>query len=277
MNTFQRVIKYVAIAFAVFLVVGILSGIIAVVSNVVSVVSGEEVKTIDYSEDFSGIEKLNIYHKVGKLNIRPGNGFRVEASNVSDRFRAEAVNGTLIIDEPEYFIRRFLWFSFGTTQNKSVITVYVPEDFHAKRIEIDSGAGNIKLDNLSTDYLKVNAGIGDIQGNKLTAMRVDADGGVGNMKLLDVNFTDVEFECGVGSIQVEGMIFGKSEFDCGVGSVKININGDRDDYALKVNSGLGTVKVNGNKVSGDFQDDYRADNTISIDGGIGEVDISFRQ
>jgi DUF4097 and DUF4098 domain-containing protein YvlB len=242
----------------------------------VYIFSGEEVNTVEYSKDFKNVERLNINHKVGKLNVRPGSGFKVEASNVSDRFRAEVVNGTLIIDEPD-FMRRFLWFNFGTSREKSVITVYVPEDFNAKRIEIDSGAGNVSLENLTTDYLKINAGVGEIYGKNLTAMRVDADGGVGEMKLLEVNFTDVDFSSGVGSIDIEGMIFGKSDFDCGIGSVRINLKGARDDYALKVNAGLGNVRINGDKVSGEYRDNFKADNTISIDGGIGDVNITFRR
>ncbi|NLO08690.1 MAG: DUF4097 domain-containing protein [Clostridiales bacterium] len=276
MNTFQKVIKYAAIGFAIFLTVTILSGIIGVFSGVAYIFSGEEVSTVEYSKDFNNVERLNINHKVGKLNVRPGSGFKVEASNVSDRFRAEVVNGTLIIDEPD-FMRRFLWFNFGTSREKSVITVYVPEDFQAKRIEIDSGAGNVNLENLTTDYLKINAGVGEIYGKNLTAMRVDADGGVGEMKLLDVNFTDVDFSSGVGSIDIEGMIFGKADFECGIGSVRISLKGARDDYALKVNAGLGNVRINGDKVSGEYRDNFKADNTISIEGGIGDVNITFKR
>lgn len=274
MSTFQRVIKYVAIAFAIFLTIGILSGIVGVVTGVVSIFDGEEAYTIDYSVDFSGVEKLDINHKVGKLNVLPSNGFRVEATNVSDRFRAEVVNGTLIIDEPD-FMRRFLWFDVGTSRRKSVITIYVPENFNAKRIEIDSGAGNVHLENLSTEHLRTNAGVGEVYGKNLTAMRVDANGGVGDMKLINVNFTDVDFNSGIGNIKVEGMIFGKSDFDCGIGSVKVQLDGVREEYALNIDAGLGTVRVNGNKVSGEYSDTYKADNTIKIDGGIGDVDIVF--
>lgn len=275
MNTFQRVIKYVAIAFAVFLTIGIIGGIVSVVTGVASIFSrGDDVKTVDYVKDFEDVEKLKINHKIGKLSVKPGKGFRVEATNVSDGFRAEVISGTLYIEEPD-FVRRFLWFDFGIRHGKSIITVYVPEDFYAKRIEINSGAGDVRLENLFTDYLRIDAGVGDITGSKLTAMRVDANGGVGDMKLTDVNFTDVDFDCGVGSIKLDGMIFGKSEFDCGVGSVKIQVNGAREEYTLKVSAGLGTVRVNGDKVSGEYKDTYKSDNTLSIDGGIGSVDITF--
>lgn len=274
MNTFQRIIKYAAIAFAVFLTIAILTGIVGALTGVISIFNGKEESRIDYSKEFSGIEQLDINHKLGKLNVKTGSGFKVEATNVSDRFRAEVVNGTLVIDEPD-FARWFKWLNKGRTHMKSIVTVYVPEDFNAKRIKIDSGAGEIKLEDLSAQRLIINAGVGDVYGKGIKAMRVDADGGVGNISLVDVDLTDVDFDCGVGNINIEGQILGKSEFDCGVGSVNIKIKGAREDYALKVSAGLGRVRVNDQKVSGEYNDSYRADNTIKIDGGVGDVDITF--
>ena len=274
MNTFQRVIKYVAIGFAIFLTVSILSGIVAVATGVFSIFGGRERNTIDYSKDFSGIEQLDINNKVGRLIVKPGSGFRVEATNVSEDFRAEVINKTLKIEEPDYF-NNFLWFNFGTSRTKAIITVYVPEDFEADRIDIDSGAGEVELQDLNAQRLIINAGVGDIYGENLTAMKVEIDGGVGNMDLVDVNFTDVDFDSGVGNIRVKGMIFGKSDFDCGVGNVRIQLNGARDDYALDVNSGLGKVTINGSKVSRDYKDNYKTDNIIRISGGVGDVDVVF--
>ncbi len=274
MNTFQRVIKYVAIAFAIFLTIAILTGIAGAFTGVISIFSGKEESGIDYSKEFSGIEQLDISNRLGKLVITTGREFRVEATNVSDRFRAEVVKGTLVIDEPD-FARWFQWLDMGRNHRKSLITVYVPEDFNAKRIKIDSGAGEVRLENLSTQRLSINAGVGDVYGEGLQATNVDADGGVGNINLVDVDFMDVDFNSGVGNINIEGKILGKSEFDCGVGNVKIKLKAAREDYELKVDSGLGSVRVNGKKVSGDYNDNYRAENVIRIDGGIGDVDITF--
>lgn len=274
MNTMQKVIKYTAITFAILLTVGILTGIVGVISGVVSIFDDEEGDKIDYSMDFEDVEKLDINHGMGTLNIKQGIGFRVEATNVSKDFDARLVNGTLIINESNS-IGNFLWFNFGTSRIKSVVTVYVPEDFNAKSIKIESGAGNVNLEDISTRYLVIDAGVGDLYGRNLHAMKVEADGGVGNMKLKDVNFTDVDLDCGVGNISIEGMIFGKSEFSGGVGNVNIQLNGSREDYSLKVDAGLGSISVNGDKLSREYYDNYKAENTIKIDGGIGDVDIVF--
>jgi hypothetical protein len=274
MNTMQKVIKYAAITFAVLLTVGILTGIVGVVSGVVSIFNGEEGEMIDYSMDYNDdVEDLDISHGFGKLHVKIGTGFRVEATNVSENFSAKVVNGTLVIDESGF--KRFLWFDFGISRKKSIITVYVPEDFNAKRIKVNSGAGEVNLENIAADYLIIDAGVGDIYGRSLTAKKVEVNGGVGNINLTDVNFSDVDFDSGVGNIKVEGMIFGRSDFDCGVGNVKLQLRGLREDYALRIDAGVGSIRINGDKISRDYNDNYKADNTISIDGGVGDVDIVF--
>ena len=108
-------------------------------------------------------------------------------------------------------------------------------------------------------------------------MRVDIDGGVGNINLNNINFTNVDLDCGVGDINIDGVILGKSEFDGGLGSVNIRINGPRKDYALELSTGIGRIEVNGEKINHDYNDNYRADNTIKIDGGVGGISIAFTQ
>ena len=275
MNAFQKTIKYLAIAFAILLTVGIMSGIVGVISGVVSVFSVDDERNIDYSEDFTDVERLDISNGLGSLDIKPGNGFRVEASNVSKSFRAEVVNGTLVVGESDFFGRIF---SFGfRSRSKSSITVYVPKDFYAKRIKIECGLGAVNLESLSTERLIVDAGVGDLNATDLTAMRVDIDGGVGNINLNNINFTNVDLDCGVGDINIDGVILGKSEFDGGLGSVNIRINGPRKDYALELSTGIGRIEVNGEKINHDYNDNYRADNTIKIDGGVGGISIAFTQ
>lgn len=276
MSTFQKVIKYASITLAVFLTVGILSGIVGVISGVISIFSnGEDEYKLNYVKDFTDVEQLDISNGVGEITIRPGDGFKVEGRNVSKNFKAYVNNGTLIVEEKDSD-KKFFWFIFGSGNNKSSVTVYVPSDFNAKKIKIDSGTGKITLEDLSTDYLQINGGVGEINGQNITAKAVKAKGGVGDMTFRDVNFTDVDFDNGVGDLEIDGIIIGKSEFECGVGNIKLNINGNRKDYALIFDDNLGSIRVNGQKVSSEYRDSFSAKHTISIDGGVGDVKIDFK-
>lgn len=275
MNTFQRTIKYLAMAFAIVLTIGILTTIVNVVSGLVYTFNGDEDGTIDYSMDFTDVSQLDISHELGKLNLKVGSGFRVEARNVSDGFRANLSNGTLVIGNSTH-IKKLLWFDFGTSRSKSVVNVYVPKDFVADRIKIDSGFGNMSLEDISAEDLIIDAGVGNIKGSNLSAKKVEIDGGVGEVDFTNVNFTDLDLNHGVGNIKIDGVILGKSEIDGGIGGIKLGVRGAREDYAIRISAGLGRVRVNGKKFNSDYNDTYNADNIIKIDGGLGEVDLVFK-
>lgn len=274
MSTFQKVIKYSAITFSIFLTIGILTGIVGLISNVTSVFGWEDDYKLNYSKDFTDIEQIDISNGVAKLTIKPGDTFRVEGKNVSDDFKVTVNDGTLIVDEKENFIKIF-GLNPRKKFSKTSITVYVPSDFTAQRIKIDCGVGEVSLEDLSTDKLYIDAGVGEIYGRNISASSVTVDGGVGDITFNDVSFSNVDFDSGLGNLKIEGIILGDSKFDCGVGNIKLKINGSRKDYALKLNSGLGNIRINGEKVSSGYNDNYSAPNTIYIDGGVGNVDVDF--
>ena len=270
MNTFQKVIKYLAMAFAILLTVGIITAIVGFVSAIIFAVDSNYEEGVDYGMDFSNVEQLDIVNRYGKLRLTSGSNFKVEDSNVSKDFKAEVINGTVIIKD-----KNISWLDFGIFKRDSSITVYVPENFLAEKIKIDSGAGQVTLENLNTKQLIIDAGVGNIKGLNLYAESVEINGGVGNLDFTDVNFTDVKFDSGLGKLYMDGIILGNSEFECGIGSISLKIKGKRQDYAFKIESGIGAVRINGEKISSEYKDNYEAIHTMKVNGGIGKVSIDF--
>lgn len=286
MSSFQKTIKYIAIAFAILLAVGIISGIANAAFAVVSAVVGgigysekeaEKGKT-DVTDTFTDVKSLDINNSTGKLMIKIGDTFKVEAKDVSKNFKAEVQSdGTLKISENEKGIH-FFWFDFDGFDNpNSKITLYLPEDFVAEEVNIDTGAGNVTIDRLQTDRLIISAGAGNITAQNLGASDFDLDGGVGNVTLDNVKITDADFECGVGNLSVEGILLGDTRIDCGVGNVNLDLAGNSNEYDLDVDSGVGTIRLNGEKISDNYKIDQNRENSIRIDGGVGDVRINMKQ
>jgi hypothetical protein len=291
MSSFQKVVKYCAIAFAVLLGIGIISGIANAAFSLVSVVSGggfvsnnnfnnnnNNEKTIDFSETYSDVRSLDLDNATGELKIRIGETFKVEAENVSESFEAKVSgNGKLTIRENRNKIE-FLWFQFdGFNSPNSKITVYLPTDFVAEEAKINTGAGTVSVEGLKTEYLLISAGAGNISGSNLSADEVKIDGGVGNVHFSDVNFTDADLDCGVGNLDIEGILLGKNKIDCGVGEVELDLKGNVDDYELDIDSGVGTVRLNGEKIKDSHNSNNWADNSIEVDGGVGNVKINIKE
>jgi hypothetical protein len=292
MSSFQKVIKYCAIAFAILLGIGIISGIANAAFAIVSVVSGvsnhnnfnfnfnnnnsKNEKTIDFSETYSDVTSLDLDNATGELKIRIGDTFKVEAENVSENFEAKVnSNGKLTIRENRNKIE-FFWFQFdGFNSPNSKITVYLPVDFVAEEAKINTGAGTVSVEGLKAEYLLISAGAGNISGSNLVADEVKIEGGVGNVNFSDVNFADADFDCGVGNLYIEGVLLGENKIDCGVGEVDLDLKGDVDDYDLDIDSGVGTVRLNGEKIRDSRNSNSGADNSIKVDGGVGNVKINI--
>jgi hypothetical protein len=281
MSSFQKIIKYCAIAFAIFLAVTIISGIASAVVGVVSTITGNSVfhsdkDVIDYSDSFTEVESLDLNISTGNLIIKTGDTFRVEAEDVIDNFEAKVdSDGTLSIGDGGNGIH-FLWFDFNGFNNpNSKITLFLPADFVAREARIETGAGKVTIDELNAGDLEISAGAGSIKGSNLSADEVKIDGGVGSIKLDKVSFTDADIDCGVGSLVISGELKGENKIDCGVGDVDLDLIGNAEDYELDVDAGVGSVRVDGEKVKGEYNDNSGAEHKIEVDGGVGSVRIDF--
>lgn len=283
MNSLQKVIKYCAIAFAVLLAIGIISFAANLFYGVATLTFGgrsrsRNIETVDFDESYDGVTSLDIDNSTGEVRIIEGDSFRVEASRVFKGFRAEVnSSGKLYISDNESGIH-FLGFRFhGFNSPNSKITVYVPADFVAEEVRIETGAGSVTIEELTTDYLYIAAGAGNIKGSNLTADQVKFEGGVGSVNLEDVTFQNTDFECGVGNMNIKGVLLGENKFECGVGEVALNLEGNINDYDLDIEAGVGTIRVNGQKMEDTSHTNRPADHSIEVDGGVGNVKIDISQ
>lgn len=292
MNGLQRVIKYCAIALAVILAIGIISIVVNIVFGIVSFSSGRAItrthsvsrsysskddrEIVDFEGDFDGVRSLKIDNSTGELRIMTGDTFRVEAKDVLEGFEAEVKsNGELCVTDNETGIHFFGFHISGINNPNSKITVYIPENFVAEEVRIETGAGTVSIDRLNTDYLYISAGAGNIKADNITAGKVKMEGGVGSVNFSNVSFTDAEFNCGVGGVNISGVMLGDNKLECGVGSVKLNLTGDIRDYDLDIDSGVGSIRVNGDKVRDNELRNRSAANSIEVEGGVGDVNIDI--
>ena len=80
---------------------------------------------------------------------------------------------------------------------------------------------------------------------------------------------------GVGKSTITANITGNSKIDSGVGSLNLNILDSKDNYKLKLSKGIGTIKVNNEEVK-DNETFGNGFHTLTIDGGVGEININFK-
>ncbi|SCP97080.1 DUF4097 family beta strand repeat-containing protein [Anaerobium acetethylicum] len=282
MTGFQKAIKVVAIVFAISLTATIIGGIVNLAGFFINGLTGGDGKTTEnfseaYEED--GIEGIKIESSYGRLVIKSGDGFLVEADGASSRFSSRVSNsGILVITNTG---GNYNWagkFFGGDDEFKdAVITVTVPEKFEVESLEIENGFGDLIMQDVACGFLKLKLGAGDCDVIGVKSGRTDIDAGVGELSFIDVVLGNVNLNCGVGDISIEGIMTGENDVDCGVGEIDIRIEGNREDYDISVERGIGEIYLDGEKQDDMKAGDSSAENTLNINGGIGEVSVKFTE
>lgn len=268
MNTMQRVIKYLAMAFAVFLSVSIIGGIIAGLTGVSYILSGRDNEADGDMQVYpieGEISSLSISLSGAELKIQTADKFSVESNHKYISVKAE--DGQLCIKETK---KLFAAYPRGVT-----VILHIPEGFVFDDATIETGAGKVEIDSLSADILTLSLGAGEVEIRNLTAnSRADIDGGAGELKIDGGRLCNLRLDMGVGALTLKSRIEGQSRLDYGVGETRLTLLGSREDYQIEIDKGIGEAKLEGESMLDDSV--YGAgENRIEIDGGIGAINIDF--
>lgn len=266
MNSTQKIIKNLAIAFAFFLIFNIISVIVYGLSVFTYVFNDkEDVGSLEEIHELttSNVKVLTIDLKTSNLVIKVGENFKVETSNQNIKTTQE--KNKIYITE-----RNHSWF-----KEKSKLIIYVPNNRILDTVTINGGAGKIKIDTFITKNLNLNLGAGKVDMNHLQVLnKTKVDGGVGSVHIKNSILNELDLDTGVGKLNIDAKVLGKSTIEQGVGSIDLNLIGTSNDYKIHVDKGIGSIRVDEKKVKDD-ETIGNGINKIDIDGGIGNMDINF--
>lgn len=270
MTSAQRVIKYLALGFAIFLIFSILSGIMFGISTVSNVFSDRDSDILEDLKDLNitgdNISVLDIDIKAANLVIKTGDKLKVETNNKYIKYDQDG--NRIIIKE-----KRHNWFF---KKNKSDLVVYIPENFVFDGVSINTGAGKIEVEEINTRILNIDFGAGKATINNLVVDEyAKIDGGAGEISILNGNINDLDLDVGVGKFTLNSKLTGNSEIDAGVGELNINLLGLLEDYKIRVEKGIGSAKLNNQDMKNERTYGTGV-NSIDIDGGVGSINIKTK-
>ncbi len=267
MTNFQKTVKYIAMAFAIFLTVSIIGGILSMFGLFGGFFGGaavaEDKKTYSVSSE---IQSLEVKINAADFTIKQGESFSVE-SNLK-HLTVEDKNGVLTIKETK---------KFANTYTGAVLTLYIPADTVFEKVNIITGAGRLTADSLSASTMNFELGAGEVTIDTLVATSdIDIDGGAGKITVSGGALHNLDLDMGVGQLNLTSALTGDSDFDLGVGESNITIIGNRDDYKLDIEKGIGNITVDGASVS-NIKEQGNGNNSIEVSGGIGAINLKFKE
>ena len=252
MNGLQKVIKYCAMAFAVFLSVVIFGTIVSVVVGVTTGIAGvnyfmgDDKERINLSEEYSleeakelGITDI-LVDCSAEITVRTGNVLSIEAVNVTEDYEIRQNNGKLSIvqDTPEFKI----WFWFGNYSERETVVVTIPEELVTEQVKVLSGSGEVILSGVEAENLTVDSGSGKVTAENVRAKRLYVDSGSGRVTIAGAMMAETEINSGSGGITVDNSKLGKLLLNSGSGTVRME---NVESEEAEVDSGSGTVSYEG--------------------------------
>lgn len=270
MSDIQRVIKYIAIAFAIYLVVMIIGGLLTFLGSMFLFFGNDksitkEMNMLTFDNRYE-IKELNIDIKAASLIIEESENFAIKTNN--SYISLDQNKEILTIKEKSH-----RWFR---DNNESKLIIYLPKSIQFDKFRIDAGAGKIEIDNIISEEINLSLGAGQVIIDNLEATKKSKiSGGAGEMIIKNGLLNNLDFDMGVGHVKITSALKGDSDIDAGIGELEINILGPESDYELEVEKGIGRIEVNGKSLNNDSK--YgNGINKIEIDGGVGKIDIRYQ-
>ncbi len=263
MTQIQKIIKAISLAFAFALAFGIIASVVSWI-GVIFTNNGILDESIVY--DFENASIVDIDIGAASLQVIVGDKLSV-STNIAN-LTVSKRDGTLIIKQNKNKFYNY----FGKAGD---IIITVPAGHNFDKFYLDAGAGNVSIENLSCDSASINLGAGKTLINCLyVSGRAKIDAGAGELDILGGSIKNLKLDLGVGQCNISSALLGNSTVSCGIGQANIHIIGETESYTVSVSTGIGQARFNGGDVIGN-RVFGQGENVISVDGGIGEINIDI--
>lgn len=264
MTSLQKIIKYLALAFAIFLSISIITGICGALYSVSSFLSGNTESEMTEHVVGSNFTSLRVDISAADLEIKTGEKFGIATNH---RYLTYKENGEILeINETKPFL---------ASRNGMKVILTIPQESVFDYADIKTGAGRVIIDELLTNSIKIELGAGELKAGRLIALnKAEIEGGAGSVTIDDGFLYNADIDMGMGELNLTSELGGKSSIDYGIGETNLVLIGEEDDYKIELDKGVGEAWLEDKKMNDDSV--YGGGNRcVEIDGGIGELNITF--
>ena len=228
MKEFQKIIKYAAVAFGLYLAISIIGGIIAIIVSIFTGFYGisyltdslndtinsddTSIERNDENQEVEEFSKMKLDISASNLTIKlEGNSYKVETYQIPKNTKIESKDGILEIKNNK---------KLNKSDSKSRITIYLPEDVELEEADIQVGAGIVDVTGLIAKNVEFNFGAGNVNMQNISVKNnAKIECGAGQAIIKNSELANADIEAGVGKLVYSGDLTGNTQIDCGVGDV----------------------------------------------------------
>ena len=234
MTEMQKIIKYCALALAIFLIFIIVTTIANVGYNILEktdLINNSNSKllknNIVISNNESEIREIDLDIKSSNIILKTAKNFKVETNNKDIKYSYE--DGKVLIKQNN--VNKW----YFNKNNNSKLIFYIPSEISLEKINLNNNVGDVKIDF-----------------EKISNLNIDLD---------------------VGDIFVKSMLSGKNIIKSNIGDINLELSLKQEDYKFEFDKDIGEVKLNNNKIKRDTITG-NSNNDLKIKTNIGDIKIN---
>nr|WP_027871309.1 DUF4097 family beta strand repeat-containing protein [[Eubacterium] cellulosolvens] len=206
-------------------------------------------KKADYTENVDAFKNLDVDVNVAGIRIVEGEKYAVEYRGL-ERLKPEITQkGDSLKIEQKNDVK-----VINLTGKQAEITVVVPKGQSLDDCEIRADLGNV-----------------NIKGIKINTLESETD--AGNVNASGCDFETVTMEANMGNINIKDCDFEVFSADMDMGNAKLDAACDLDDASFDLHADLGNIKVNGDRVKGDYKVKGSDSRKVKISADLGNIKI----
>lgn len=234
MTEIQKIIKYCALALAVFLILIIVTTIVNIGYNILEktdLINDDNSKilknNIVISNNENEIREIDIDIKSSNIILKTAKNFKVETNNKDIKYSYE--DGKVLIKQNN--VNKW----YLNKNNNSKLIVYIPSEISLEKINLKNNVGDIKIDF-----------------EKISNLNIDLD---------------------VGDIFVKSILDGKNIIKSNIGDINLELLLKQEDYKFEFDKDIGDTKLNNNKIKKDTIIG-NGNNILKIKTNIGDIKVN---
>lgn len=272
MTTTQKIIKYLAIAFALFLVISIFSIIFGLSREIISSINNDK-KESELLEEYTIISnnvnniesfKIDIFND--DIEIKEGETFEVKTNDPDVKFYHENSKVKIKSD------KTFSWHL--SNSSRGTIIIYLPNEFNISELDLNLGAGKIDINKIFVETLLMDLGAGTMTAKEINVYeKATINGGAGNINIYSGTINNINLKLGAGNASIQSDLTGSNTLTTGVGKLNLGLSRSKDNYKFDISKGLGNIILNDFDVSEDILIGD-GETKIKISGAVGNIIIN---
>ena len=279
MTTLQKIIKYGAIAFGIYLSVTIIFIFLSIARSLVRSsnnefndiieYSEEEYNTTDISTTYENIKTLEVDLEAIPLTIKTGETFTLEGTNIPDKLEIRQDGGTLKIDDE--------MISSDISDEDAMLTIYIPETQILDRVNLDLKYVSVDLETLNATNIKLDMENTNCVIENLTTDNLEINNEYGDMDIRNAETKRLTFDSEIGTEDISIRVTESAKIDLENSDTNIDLKGTQEEYQVIYKKQYGSLNIAGTEMTSNNETFSNGNIKINIDAENTNLDIDFEE